>query len=132
MKEHGFTLIEVMIVVAIVSILAAVAYPSYQDYLTRGVRSEAAAMLLDVANRQEQYYLDFHTYASDMTALGYTADSEHYNVSVKSADADGFVLSAVAINVQAKRDTDCPSLEINQLGMRTSDGKETDVKECWP
>ncbi len=69
--QQGFTLIEAMITVAIIAILAMVALPAYQGYVAKGVRSEAAAILFDAAARQEQYYSDFHTYTSDMTALGY-------------------------------------------------------------
>lgn len=65
---RGFTLIELMIVTVIVSILAAVAYPSYIDYVTRGYRSEAQQWLQDFAQRQEQYFLDRRGYATGLGA----------------------------------------------------------------
>jgi len=60
----GFTLIELMIVVVIVAILAAIAYPNYIDYVTRGYRSEGQQWLMDLAQRQEQYFLDRRAYAT--------------------------------------------------------------------
>jgi len=62
--SRGFTLIEVMIVIVIISILAAVGYPSYVAYVTRGYRSEAQQWLQDFAQRQEQYFLDRRAYAT--------------------------------------------------------------------
>lgn len=73
-KLKGFTLIEVMITVAIVGILAAIAYPSYIDYVTKSGRAEGVAAVMEVANLQEQYYLDNRTYASDLTKLGMSAN----------------------------------------------------------
>jgi type IV pilus assembly protein PilE len=66
-RERGFTLIELMIVVAVVAILAAVAYPSYQDHIARGQRSQGQQLLSDIAQRQEQFLLDGRRYA---TAFG--------------------------------------------------------------
>ena len=142
MTSRGFSLIELMITVAIVAILSFVVYPTYQTYVAQGSRSEAAAILLDAANRQEQYYLDFHTYTNDMKNLGYPANPATYPFDRSSSersyevsttgDADGFVLTAKAINKQAKRDTTCSTLEINHLGTRMSNKQTTDEKECWP
>ena len=66
-NERGFTLIELMIVVAVVAILAAVGYPSYRDYVARGQRSQGQQLLSDIAQRQEQFLLDSRRYA---TAFG--------------------------------------------------------------
>ena len=57
-RISGFTLIELMITVAVIAILAAVAYPSYQDHIRRGVRSQGQQFLMDIAQRQEQFFLD--------------------------------------------------------------------------
>jgi type IV pilus assembly protein PilE len=70
-RSSGFTLIELMITVVIVAILVAVALPSYQAYMARAVRSSGQQFLTDIAQRQEQYFLDARTYATGLgTAAG--------------------------------------------------------------
>ncbi|WP_269473228.1 type IV pilin protein [Kineobactrum salinum] len=65
MSERGFTLIELMIVVAIVAILVVVAYPSYLKYTVRANRAEAQAYLMELAQRQQQYFTDARAYAAN-------------------------------------------------------------------
>jgi type IV pilus assembly protein PilE len=68
-RARGFTLIELMITVAVVAILAAIAYPSYQAHLRKGHRAAAQSFMVEVANRQAQYLLDARNYAVGSTAL---------------------------------------------------------------
>ncbi|WP_082073187.1 type IV pilin protein [Pseudomonas sp. LFM046] len=74
-KQRGFTLIEVLIAVAIVGVLAAIAYPSYQKHVIRGNRTAAQAQMMDIANRQQQYLLANRTYATK-AQLGYSLQRE--------------------------------------------------------
>ena len=71
-RARGFTLIEVMIVVTVIAILAAIALPSYNNYLRKGRRADAQAAMTDIASRQQQYLMDARAYAPDIATLGFT------------------------------------------------------------
>lgn len=123
----GFTLIELMITVAIVGILAAIAYPSYINYVTKSGRSEGVAAVMRVANLQEQYYLDNRAYATDMTKLGLGASpfvTEHGHYSVASSGTSSFTITATAQGAQASRDSTCGTITMTSAGEQTP-------KECW-
>ncbi len=75
-RGAGFTLIELMIAVAVVAILAAVAYPSYADYIRKGKRAAAQAALMDIASRQQAWLLDRRAYSSDLSALGFVVPAQ--------------------------------------------------------
>ena len=134
-KISGFTLIELMVTVAIVGILAAVALPSYRSSVLRSARSEGKSALLEAATRQEQYYLDNKTYTTTMTALGLSADpyiTEGGSYSVDAAAttniAIDYTLTATPISGQAD-DTDCANLTLTSNGIKGASG--TDTADCW-
>lgn len=131
--SKGFTLIEVMIVVAIIGILAAIAYPSYDEYVKRGNRVEGQAFLSDAAARQEKYYAQNYKYADSIAKLygvsGTTLPSEtdKYTLSMAVVAGDaGYTLTAS----QRFNDTKCGNLTLNALGARGASGSES-AEYCW-
>lgn len=143
-KQHGFTLIELMVTVAIIGILAAVAYPSYTQYIVRANRSAAQSFMFSVNNKQEQYMLDARSYAGGSTALtdlGMTvpADvSSRYTISVTCtmptavgnctalAGAPTYLITGTPIGTQLANDTKCAALTLSNLGAKTPT-----ASGCW-
>jgi type IV pilus assembly protein PilE len=128
-QGRGFTLIELMVAVMIVGILAALAYPSYQEHLRKGRRAAAQALLVETASRQQQYLLDARRYAvggGALTTLNVSVPnnvSAFYAVSVEPAVATvpptyRIVATPIAGSVQAADGV----LTLDQDGTRTRGG----------
>ncbi len=107
-SAKGFTLIEVMIVVAIISILSAVALPAYSKYLVRAKRVAAQSSMLDLANREEQFLLANRGYASLATleANGFTTPADvaanySYDVVLGTGPSPSYVITLTATGAQA-------------------------------
>lgn len=125
-KTLGFTLMEVMITVAIIGILASIAYPSYVDHITRSNRAEALQELTRFANLQEQYFIDNRVYSATMKDLGigsgtnYKLPSQNYRiVPTIPANAGTFRLRAKALGVQLANDPTCTNIDITDTGRKT-------------
>ena len=130
--QAGFTLIELMIVVAIIGILAAIAYPSYDEYIKRGNRSEGQAFLSDVAARQERFSSQNNAYVTDdadIAKLGLSSANSatgKYTISLAAGDG-GYLLTAN----QQFNDTKCGNLSLNALGVKGRSGTGKTLEECW-
>jgi type IV pilus assembly protein PilE len=129
-KQSGFTLIELMIVVVIVSILAAIGYPAYTDQVIRGKRAEGRAALMDAATRMERFYSDSNQYATTMAALNYNATTEtgKYNLAIGGLGADNQTFTLTA--TPTFTDTECGNLTLNQAGTKGISGTGN-INECW-
>ena len=135
--EKGFTLIELMIVVAIVGILAAIAYPSYQNQLHKTKRADCESALLSLANAMERDYTQNGAYR-DMVGLGlFNAQCPidgngpaTYNLAIATANSGAtYVLTATPIAGGPQASDSCGNLTITQTGLKgVSSGT---VANCW-
>lgn len=129
---RGVTLMELLIVIVIIGILAAVGYPSYRQYVAKAKRNEAKSALLQIATMQERFYLQNNTYTADMTKLGFPVatnfltDSESYRVSVTSANASAFSATATYQKADAEAGK-CATFSIDGAGSKSS----TPFDDCW-
>lgn len=147
-REAGFTLIEMLIVLAIMMVLAAIVYPSYTGYVVKARRIEGQVALMEAVQQEERYYTRSNTY------IGFSADSTDAQErrfkwwSGSAAAASAYELSARAcpgrelsqcVEVRAApgtsrvdanfRDADCQALTLNSAGERSAAGSST---RCWP
>lgn len=130
----GFTLIELMIVVAVVGVLAAIVYPSYQDYVRRANRSAAQQTMLDVSAKQEQYLTDRRSYTDDLTALQVSVPEDvakHYTVSIDPPVASPPSYRIIATPISAMQLPDaCGELRLTSAGVKSVGGTRS-AADCW-
>lgn len=150
-RSRGFTLLELMIVVAIIAILAAIAYPTYTSYITKTRRAAATACLSEYANYMERYYTTNMSYAASASTSGSVANpistspptvvldcasteqtGDYYSYTVPTLTATTYTLLATPTGVQATRDTQCGVLALDQTGARYYQTSTLDTSGlCW-
>jgi type IV pilus assembly protein PilE len=141
LQQNGFTLIELMVTVAIVGILAGIAYPSYQDSVMKSRRADAKGALLGLANAMERHFTARNTYLGAGTIDGDTGSptifsatspvdggTPYYNLTINAATASAYTLHAAPTGAQAN--DKCGTLSLTQTGAR---GISTAlaVADCW-
>jgi len=130
-RQGGFSLIEMMVVVAIIGIMASVAYSSYQSSVLRSRRSLGTQALLETAQRLERCATInlSYTAANCSVTLPFNAPEDtadnFYTISISNRTASTYKLTATAINAQAS-DADCATMSINNLGQKTAT-----TANCW-
>ena len=132
--QKGFSLIELMIVVAVIGILAAVAYPAYQDYVIRSKRADAMNALSAGRIAQEKYRanaVSFATNVSQLDGVGSTSNDGYYDVSVNSSSQTDFLMIASpATGSSQVNDIECGAFAVNRSGPTSGGGSYADL-DCW-
>jgi len=132
LHQQGFTLLELLITLLIVSILAMISYPSYNHFILKTRRTDAQIALLDLASSMERYYAINNTYMgatlADLMENKYTNEG-YYQLEITQSTQDTYLLQALPEQSQT-RDSACGTLGINQLGEKTISGNDQ-VENCW-
>lgn len=135
-RGAGFTLIELMITVAVIGILAAIAYPSFMALLIRSDRSEARSALMAVQLAQERYRMNNSAYAGSVSTLGlpltdgkYASEKGLYHIDVVagSQSSGGYALEALAQGKQTRDVEECRKIELTV----SQGGEERTPAACW-
>jgi type IV pilus assembly protein PilE len=143
-RQLGVTLIELLIAIVLISIIAASAYPSYTQYVVRAKRTAGKSVLLQVADRQQQYFMDNKRYATALTSLGYPEspfmigdDGEYvpiadpdraYMIIIAAPTPTSYWAIAFPQNMMAMKDTDCAILFMLNTGQKGHTGTGDN---CW-
>jgi type IV pilus assembly protein PilE len=141
----GFTLIELMITVVVLSIIVGIAVPSYTQQIRKSRRTDARNALLDLAGREERWLSVSNSYSQKPTDVGYpgntfpiTLPDQYYQVTVTTPDAtqpgvaNSFIITATTFGQQTS-DTDCATFTVNQLGVQTATNSAAvpNTTTCW-
>jgi type IV pilus assembly protein PilE len=128
--QDGLTLVEILVVVLIIALLAALALPSYHRYVERGHRADAVRKLLQIAGCQERVRAGTGYYDTSRCASG--LDTAHYRFRIEPPDEPAsMVFTTIASPTGEQHGNDCGSLSLDQSGTRRIGGKHERLASCW-
>jgi type IV pilus assembly protein PilE len=148
-KNEGFTLIELLTTVAVIGILASIAYPSYQSHVKKTRRADAQGALMGFANAMERFFTENNTYlgAAGTTATPantgapriYSTQSpvdgsiKYYNLTISAASASTYTIQAAPIAGSPQANDQCGTLTLTNAGVRGITGAASGVQasDCW-
>ena len=133
-RERGVTLVELMVVVAVIAILAALGYPMYLEQQLKGRRTDGKAMLHHVMQQLERYYTENNSFTDDLDELGFgagTVTSEHgaYTITLAAGATGDLDTSVTATATPAAADDKCGTLTLSSDLRKTASGSQPDI--CW-
>lgn len=126
----GFTLLELMIAVAVLGILLAIAVPNYMEYVTKSRRAEAESDMLQIRLGLEKWRANNNSYSATLANADFTDNNDYYNYVIQknsgggAPDGSNYYIKATAQGVQATRDAACTPLSLDQSGIKGPAG-------CW-
>jgi type IV pilus assembly protein PilE len=144
MKNNGFSLIELVIVLGIVALLASFSYPSYRESIIKARRIDGQTALIELATNMETFYFKNNSYSgatigtgteTDIAASSYSAEN-WYRLKITNQSDNNYSLEATPIRAQAMDDKDCQTLRFNNLGVKDvragpAGPPRADKKQCW-
>lgn len=142
-RKHGFTLIELMIVVAVVGILAAIAYPSYTDSVRKARRADAQSSLTEAAQKLEAYFAREASYSADLTDMGYDNvnwntvptdvpnNRRQYQINILNPDAACPIANCYILRARRRAGTDQANDSVEFYELRSNGRKRTRVAGVW-
>jgi len=144
--QGGFTLIELMIAVAIIGILLRLAFPAYQNSVMKSRRADAKTALLDLAQREERFLATQNQYTTSAPALGYAptatvtsaapmtiqnGSASFYTLEVTTSGSTSFTATARPTGPQLAKDTQCKNFTIDNTGAQGVNGGTGTAIDCW-